>query len=167
MAYQQQVTTVTTSSTRSSTWGSGICDCCADMNTCCCAYWCFPCFQCQTASQFGWCCCLPMMDCCMIVSCCLRKSIRERYGIEGDGCDDCVKVVCCYPCTWCQMSREIKQRSNQPQQATVITQQFLPAPMPAQAGYPPAQAPYAQTQPPYAPSQPSYGQGQAQYPGQY
>lgn len=48
----------------------------------CCALWCFPCLQCQTASQFGWCFCMPLLDCCMTVSCCLRSKMRERYGIH-------------------------------------------------------------------------------------
>jgi len=48
----------------------------------CCALWCFPCMQCQTASQFGWCFCMPLLDCCMIVSCCLRQKMRDQYGIH-------------------------------------------------------------------------------------
>uniref|UniRef100_A0AAY5KQP3 Plac8 onzin related protein 1 n=1 Tax=Esox lucius TaxID=8010 RepID=A0AAY5KQP3_ESOLU len=82
MQVQQQVTTIT--STQSAEWSTGICDCCSDMGTCCCATWCFPCFQCQTASHFGWCCCMPLLDpiACFAVSCCMRSSMRERYGIQ-------------------------------------------------------------------------------------
>lgn len=48
----------------------------------CCALWCFPCMQCQTVSQFGWCFCMPLLDCCMIVSCCLRQKMRDQYNIH-------------------------------------------------------------------------------------
>ncbi|KAG9346373.1 hypothetical protein JZ751_006684 [Albula glossodonta] len=79
---------------------------------------------CQTASEFGWCLCMPLLDCCLIVSCCLRKSMRERYGIHGSCCDDFCIPCWCYPCAWCQMSREVKIRGRSQGGATVvITQQ--------------------------------------------
>ncbi|KAF7706490.1 hypothetical protein HF521_019744 [Silurus meridionalis] len=125
MAVQQQVTTVVSHSQYSSgTWTTGICDCCSDMSTCCCALWCFPCMQCQTASQFGWCFCMPLLDICMVVSCCLRSKMRERYSIHGSCCDDCCTLCFCYPCAWCQMSREIKIRARSVSGATVVTQQI-------------------------------------------
>ncbi|XP_036404759.1 plac8 onzin related protein 1 [Megalops cyprinoides] len=124
MAVQQQITTVTTTNS-SAAWTTGLCDCCSDMGTCCCGFWCFPCLQCQTASQYGWCCCMPLLDpFCMVVSCCLRKSMRERYGINGGFCGDCCVLCFCYPCAWCQMSREVKNRA---QGTTVITQQIITA----------------------------------------
>ncbi|KAM4611558.1 plac8 onzin related protein 1 [Polymixia lowei] len=127
MAVQQQpqhvITTVTTTQT-SAAWSTGVCDCCSDMATCCCAWWCFPCLQCKTANDFGMCCILPMFDscCCYAVSCHLRSSIRHRYGIQGSCCDDCCSVICCYPCVWCQMSREVKIRNYQHPSAAVVTQ---------------------------------------------
>ncbi|NP_001297945.1 plac8 onzin related protein 1 [Esox lucius] len=127
MQVQQQVTTIT--STQSAERSTGICDCCSDMGTRCCATWCFPCFQCQTASHFGWCCCMPLLDpiACFAVSCCMRSSMRERYGIQGSCCGDVGCVVCCYPCTWCQMSREVKARGRGgTQQVHVVTQQIVP-----------------------------------------
>ncbi|KAL0970288.1 hypothetical protein UPYG_G00239910 [Umbra pygmaea] len=125
----QQITTVTTSQ-GSGDWNTGICDCCSDIGTCCCAWWCFPCLQCQTASQYGWCCCMPILDSvsCGAVSCCMRSSMRQRYGIQGSVCGDIACVLCCYPCTWCQMSREVKaQCGPRNQQIHVVTQQVMPA----------------------------------------
>uniref|UniRef100_A0A3P9D404 Plac8 onzin related protein 1 n=1 Tax=Maylandia zebra TaxID=106582 RepID=A0A3P9D404_9CICH len=94
---------------------TGLCDCCADVGTCCCAYWCFPCMQCQTASKHGWCCGMPLLD-----------SVRARYNIPGSCCDDCCKILWCYPCVWCQMNRELKIRENQhPATSTVVTTQVF------------------------------------------
>ncbi|KAG7464630.1 hypothetical protein MATL_G00167620 [Megalops atlanticus] len=125
MAVQQQITTVTTTHS-SAAWTTGLCDCCSDMGTCCCGFWCFPCMQCQTASQYGWCCCMPLLDpLCMVVSCCLRSSMRQRYGINGGFCDDCCVLCFCYPCAWCQMSREVKNRGAHG--TTVVTQQIISA----------------------------------------
>ncbi|XP_006627401.2 cornifelin homolog A-like [Lepisosteus oculatus] len=97
-------------------WSSGICDCCEDMGICCCAFWCFPCFMCKTASEFGECLCLPLLDPCSPVppiSLAVRSSIRERYRIKGSICSDCCTVTCCNACAWCQMAREMK-RHKQP-----------------------------------------------------
>nr|XP_046185254.1 cornifelin homolog A-like [Oncorhynchus gorbuscha] len=126
MAVQQQITTVTTTQS-SGQWSTGLFDCCSDMGTCCCATWCFPCFQCQTASHYGWCACMPLLDPCafMAVSCCMRSSMRERYGIQGSNCVDVGLVCCCYACAWCQMAREVKTRTTSGiQQVHMVTQQL-------------------------------------------
>ncbi|XP_057193905.1 plac8 onzin related protein 1 isoform X3 [Triplophysa rosa] len=89
MAVQQTTIVTTQHHVSSGTWTTGICDCCSDMSTCCCGLFCFPCMQCQTVSQFGWCFCMPLLDCCMIVSCCFRQKTRERYNINVSSCHRC------------------------------------------------------------------------------
>uniref|UniRef100_A0A8C5AK69 Uncharacterized protein n=1 Tax=Gadus morhua TaxID=8049 RepID=A0A8C5AK69_GADMO len=90
--------TTTTQSVTSGMWSSGVCDCCSDMETCCCGYWCFPC----TTGDFGWCCCLTLVD--------------------GSCCDDYCQLLWCYQCVWCQMAREVKTRGRNGNTTVVTTQ---------------------------------------------
>ncbi|KAM4714772.1 LOW QUALITY PROTEIN: cornifelin homolog A-like [Anableps anableps] len=97
------------------TRGSGICDCFQDRSHCCFTFWCFPCFACKTSKEAGECLCLPLLDAFGLIppmTTALRASIRHRYDIEGTVCNDCVYACFCGPCSWCQISREIKTRQN-------------------------------------------------------
>uniref|UniRef100_A0A8C6WPU2 Plac8 onzin related protein 3 n=1 Tax=Neogobius melanostomus TaxID=47308 RepID=A0A8C6WPU2_9GOBI len=92
-------------------WSSGICDCFEDVPMCCFAFWCIPCFTCKTSMDAGECMCLPLLDAFGLIppmTTAMRVSVRRRYGIEGNICQDCVYSCCCGPCTWCQVARELK-----------------------------------------------------------
>jgi len=88
-------------------WTTGLCDCCADMKTCLCGYFCLPCLACSVASRLG------ENGCC--VGCCLapvtwmamRTKLRTMYGINGSICNDYCAVECCATCAMCQMDREL------------------------------------------------------------
>ncbi|KAM4620462.1 cornifelin homolog A-like [Polymixia lowei] len=100
--------------TETDEWTSGICDCCDDVPDCCFWFWCCPCHACITTKQFGQCLCLPLLDifgCIPPVTMSIRVSMRQRYGIKGNMCKDCVCATCCQPCVWGQMSREMKSRA--------------------------------------------------------
>ncbi|KAF5902461.1 cornifelin A-like, partial [Clarias magur] len=81
MAVQHQATRAKRSNS-SSGWSSGLFDCFSDMGTCFCGMCCLPCLQCKTVSDFGWCFCMPLLDCFLNVSCCFRTKMRERYNID-------------------------------------------------------------------------------------
>ncbi|KAM3910166.1 cornifelin homolog [Leptodactylus fuscus] len=113
-------TTTTFTALTPNDWSSGVCDCCEDMGLCCFAFWCFPCFQCATSSDFGECLCLPLLEycsintngCCPIISLSMRAALRERYKIPGSIFSDCCTAYWCMSCSWCQMAREIKKRKQ-------------------------------------------------------
>ncbi|XP_058250062.1 cornifelin homolog B-like isoform X2 [Hemibagrus wyckioides] len=95
-------------------WSTGLCECYGDMSDCCFALWCLPVFACKTSRAAGGCVCLPLLDCVSCVppaSLAMRAAVRERYGIEGSVYSDCFYGCCCYPLSWCQISREIKRRA--------------------------------------------------------
>ncbi|XP_067308129.1 plac8 onzin related protein 5 [Pseudorasbora parva] len=96
-------------------WSSEICDCGQDIPECCFAFWCFPCFACSTSRKHGQCLCLPMLDgfgAIPPITLAMRVSVRNRYGIQGTICNDCVYSTFCSICTWCQMSREMNIREQ-------------------------------------------------------
>ncbi|TRZ00254.1 hypothetical protein DNTS_003710 [Danionella cerebrum] len=98
-------------------WGSGVCDCTDDVSECCFACWCYWCFACIQSRNYGEPLCFPLLDMCggviPPITMSIRSSMRQRYGIQGSMCDDCVMTTFCRPCVWCQMSREMKERDLQ------------------------------------------------------
>ncbi|KAL1266710.1 hypothetical protein QQF64_002385 [Cirrhinus molitorella] len=100
----------------------------------CYGFWCFPCFTCTTAGEFGESTCLPLVDmfgpgilaafglpiCAPPVSLGMRVAVRYKYNIRGSICRDIMVSCLCVWCSWCQMSREIKARK---QSVTVMTTQ--------------------------------------------
>uniref|UniRef100_A0A8C8CCP2 Plac8 onzin related protein 2 n=1 Tax=Oncorhynchus tshawytscha TaxID=74940 RepID=A0A8C8CCP2_ONCTS len=79
----------------------------------CFGFWCCPCHACIHTREYGQCLCLPLLDIFGIippVTMSMRVSMRQRYGIKGTICNDCVNATCCNCCVWCQMSREMKSR---------------------------------------------------------
>ncbi|KTF90679.1 hypothetical protein cypCar_00028706 [Cyprinus carpio] len=57
-------------------------------------------------------------DCCSDMS---TLVLLKSFLPQGSCCDDFCTIFCCYPCAWCQMSREIKIRAHS---GTVVTQQI-------------------------------------------
>ncbi|XP_051540834.1 cornifelin-like [Myxocyprinus asiaticus] len=120
--------------TQMSAWSTGLFDCCQDMNSCCYAYWCCPCFACSTTGEFGESTCLPLIDllgpglmaafgmvvCVPPVTLGMRVAVRHRYDIGGSLFEDILVSCCCVWCSWCQMNREIKERKKP---ITVVTMQ--------------------------------------------
>ncbi|XP_073770759.1 cornifelin homolog B-like [Danio rerio] len=118
-------------------WSSNLCSCCQDLNSCCYAYWCCPCFACTTTKMFGESRCLPLVDilgpavmgnfgiaiCVPPVTLSLRVAMRHKYKIKGSICNDIAVSCCCVMCSWCQMHREIKARNNKPANMVLVTQQ--------------------------------------------
>ena len=78
-------------------WQYGLCECYRNPGTCCKVFCCSPCVVCNNGEAVEkdgclWClisCCLPD-----IASALFRSSAREKYGIEGDECEDWVSLPC-------------------------------------------------------------------------
>uniref|UniRef100_A0A8C1HV39 Plac8 onzin related protein 3 n=3 Tax=Cyprinus carpio TaxID=7962 RepID=A0A8C1HV39_CYPCA len=95
-------------------WSTGMCEC-DNLNDCCFAFWCCPCFACITARDHGECLCLPLLDSFGLfppITMAMRVSVRRTYGIEDSICNDCVLSFCCGPCSYCQIRRELIARNH-------------------------------------------------------
>ncbi|XP_025098755.1 placenta-specific gene 8 protein-like [Pomacea canaliculata] len=88
-------------------WSSGLCACCKDCGSGCCACWCMPCMLCKLATRMNECFLLPCLVPCALVP--MRTKLRAVGDIKGSICQDFMAVSCCYPCAVCQMSRELDQ----------------------------------------------------------
>ncbi|XP_018599897.1 cornifelin-like [Scleropages formosus] len=92
-------------------WSTGIFDCFDDKPECIYAFFCLPCFACNTSGKFGQSPWLPILDyfgSVPPIALHTRFFMRQRYGIQGSIWEDCLYSTFCYPCVWCQMSREMK-----------------------------------------------------------
>ncbi|KAM5132294.1 cornifelin homolog B-like [Mantella aurantiaca] len=104
---QPQMVQLISTTASSSSWNSDVFDCFDDCGVCLCGTF-FPlCLACKVASDYGECCCLPVLGGAVLA---MRTGIRERHRIPGTICNDCVCLTFCGPCTVCQMSRELKVR---------------------------------------------------------
>ncbi|GIL81802.1 hypothetical protein Vretimale_1405 [Volvox reticuliferus] len=109
-------------------WSTGFCSWCAEPGgAATCLYaWCCPC--CAYGSEveklgagevvcggncYGACLCYYLTS--LIGVCCIlhmgtRSRIREKYGIAGSSCNDCLLTMCCPLCAICQETREVTKR---------------------------------------------------------
>ncbi|XP_068097611.1 cornifelin homolog isoform X2 [Hyperolius riggenbachi] len=101
----QMVQLMTTSSPGK--WTSEWTDCFEDIGICLCGTFLPVCLACKVASDFGECCCLPVLGGTMLA---MRTGMRERHRIPGTICNDCVCMTFCTQCTLCQLAREVKAR---------------------------------------------------------
>lgn len=92
-------------------WSSGLCSCCDDMRSCCCVWWVGSCYYACIANRMNESGCV---GCCGHPAGCvpgghlaMRAAFRNKHGIAGDICSDCVAVTWCLPCVMCQLSREM------------------------------------------------------------
>lgn len=60
-----------------------------------------------------------------------RSALREKYGIAGDPCSDCICHFCCNPCVLCQEHIELRKRNGGtgglPPHAVVMAQPYAGA----------------------------------------
>ncbi|EFJ51224.1 hypothetical protein VOLCADRAFT_103596 [Volvox carteri f. nagariensis] len=110
-------------------WSTSFCGCCAEPGgAATCFYtWCCP--YCAFGSEvaklgpevccggncYGACLayyCLFSLGLCCFMHMSVRGHIRQKYGINGNGCNDCLLTMCCPLCAICQETREIAKHSS-------------------------------------------------------
>ncbi|XP_043936718.1 cornifelin homolog B-like isoform X2 [Protopterus annectens] len=95
------------SNAHSPSWKSNLFNCLDDMHLCLFGAFCECCLASRLAMLYGDCFCLPCLPGAM---CALRSAMRERFQIPGTVCNDYCTVLCCFPCSLCQMARELQER---------------------------------------------------------
>lgn len=101
-------------------WSFGFWDCCSPCGTACLSCWC-PCIlfgktyrrthhnerspDCCNLMCCAYCSLLPCGGA-SIMACFTRKATREQFGIDGDGCTDCLAACCCPCCALLQEGKE-------------------------------------------------------------
>ncbi|XP_072182402.1 cornifelin homolog [Diadema setosum] len=86
-------------------WSTDLFACCDDMTICLCATF-LPCYDCVLATDMNESCCVPF--CIPGAPIAMRAQIRARHNIEGNLMSDCAAMMCCGPCTMCQLGREVQ-----------------------------------------------------------
>lgn len=103
-------------------WTSGICECTNDVPICCVSLWCC-CVQyglnvekLNNGGCFGACCIYSILDyiggCGWCVGYANRGALRNRLGIPGGSCEDCMLHFCCRCCALAQEGRELKAKEQ-------------------------------------------------------
>ncbi|KAF2401914.1 PLAC8-domain-containing protein [Trichodelitschia bisporula] len=110
-------------------WHASGADCCSPLGTCCMS-WFLPCVvygrvhhrmhkdsQLQNWSMFnGDCFGYYALTCCgfqWILQMMQRGELRQKYGLKGSGCTDCLCACCCTPCDLAQQDKEAEFRENE------------------------------------------------------
>lgn len=61
---------------------------------------------------FAWCALSALFGAQGILQCFDRGDTREKYGIDGNACTDCLVSCCCTCCGLVQQDREVKEREE-------------------------------------------------------
>ena len=88
-------------------WKHSKFSCFEDIPGALCACFLMPCYAYKTAEAAGESTGCSVLACCFpITLTCVRGHVREKNGIEGSFCGDCVSMAFCGCCTAVQLKRE-------------------------------------------------------------
>lgn len=110
---QETTTVVVTQPTITQQWDSGLFACFDDVPSCLCSFFLGGCYYACLATTMGEHCC---------VGCsghgagivpgghvAMRAAFRNRHGIPGSICDDCLLMTFCNSCAMCQLARQMNR----------------------------------------------------------